>query len=78
MKEQLRYIKNNDAFKGSNGWFERFTKRYSIKTRRITSVGRNLPQNMNQTIWDHIDEVNNLISRYGKFFYNLHVITLGN
>lgn len=52
-------------FKGSNGWLDRFCKRYSLKTRRITGFGKDLPGNLSRVIWDHIEEVNDLIDDKG-------------
>lgn len=62
MKEELLKIGVSEAnFKGSNGWLDRFLKRFHLKTRRITGVGRILPENLSEIIWDHIDDMNDLI-----------------
>lgn len=60
MKSELLLI-NVPEFKGSNGWLDRFIKRYSIAKRRITGSGKNLPSNLKDLIWAHIEDVNELI-----------------
>ena len=65
LKKMLSELGNAVKFTGSNGWLDRFCKRYSLKTRRITGSGKELPENLVQVIWDHIEEVNDLIDVKG-------------
>ena len=65
MKDELAII-GVLQFKGSNGWLNRFSKRYSITSRRITGSGKHLPENLSQIIWNHIEAVNDFISLKGE------------
>jgi hypothetical protein len=64
MKSELSLIYVHE-FKGSNGWLDRFIKRYSIAKRRITGCGKSLPANLKDLIWAHIEDVNELIHSEG-------------
>jgi len=62
MQMELRAIGVTETeFKGSNGWLDRFCRRFSLKSRRITGTGRILPDNLSEIIWDHIEDMNDLI-----------------
>ncbi len=70
MKEELAVVEVVE-FKGSNGWLDRFCKRYSLTTRRITGTGKELPSNAPEIIWDYIQTVNDNIKKYGIYFVML-------
>jgi hypothetical protein len=66
MQNELLLI-NIPDFKGSNGWLDRFIKRYQIAKRRVTGCGKKLPEDMTDLIWAHIGEVNELIESQGFY-----------
>jgi hypothetical protein len=66
MQNELLQI-NIPDFKGSNGWLDRFIKRYQIAKRRVTGSGKKLPEDMTELIWAHIGEVNELIESQGFY-----------
>lgn len=47
--KEIASEENLAEFKGSKGWFRRFLKRAGLSFRRITSSGRELPQDVAQT-----------------------------
>lgn len=55
-----------DNFQGSNGWMANFLKRRQLCLRRITSVGRALPNNSTQIATNHLHKMKKLFEQYSR------------
>jgi len=58
-------------FKASNGWFERFLVRSGLCCRRVSSSGRDLPQNSQETIDQFIQNCKKFNQLSNKVIYNM-------
>lgn len=52
----------------SNGWLQRFLKRYDLKSRRITTSGRKMPDNLSNIIHSYLDSIKLCIEKQGLLF----------
>ena len=66
MREEISKMEGDVEFKGSNGWFGRFCKRYNLKSRRITGCSKQLPSNAPGIIWSYLESVNDIIDEDGE------------
>ena len=56
-----------DEFKASPGWFRRFLKRFRLKSRRITTSGKQqLPKDFANIINKYLDNVQECIDQKSK------------
>ena len=58
-------------FKSSNGWFERFLKRHGLCCRRLSSTGRDLPNNCQEIVNLFLQDCKKLNQFDDKAIYNM-------
>ena len=58
-----------DGVKCSNGWLNRFLKRYKLTTRRITGSGRNLSVDFVVVVKDYLQAVNKAIEKNCNIYF---------
>jgi hypothetical protein len=69
--ELVNEIGTTSDFKASNGWFERFLARSGLCCRRVSSSGRDLPQNSQETIDLFIQNCKKFNQLGNRVIYNM-------
>ena len=70
-RELHNEIDINTEFQMTNGWFEKFLKRYGLSCRRVSSSGRDLPKNCHETIKVFLKDCEKFNHLDTKAFYNM-------
>ncbi len=61
----LKYMQENHPnvqFKASDGWLRNFNKRNGFTLRRVTTTGREMPENTLEILLKHLDECEKLLT----------------